>query len=174
MMNLSFRMIFLPMLLGIFCLPAIDAFLGGVAKLPPSFRSTTTRSTLFVSPEQPRHPVQSFPFGDDFSALESMLAGQYASAPISDNEELLPSSLLGSLSEENLDELKKLLQDDRLPFERDSYWSKVRKHVTEATSMPPEGFRSSEFYEKEKQSLFAKTWQVVRPLPINFETLVIP
>ena len=56
------------------------------------------------------------------------------------------------------------LQSDMLPrqypFEKDEYWKHVRQHVTKATTMPPEAFRSAEFYDVEQEKLFAATWQV--------------
>jgi hypothetical protein len=76
----------------------------------------------------------------------------------------------GGFTAEALAELKAMLEKhqqqqktnhNKFPFEEDEYWAEVRKHVTEATTMPPEGFRSPEFYKVEQHKLFAKTWQVV-------------
>jgi nitrite reductase/ring-hydroxylating ferredoxin subunit len=70
-----------------------------------------------------------------------------------------PEAPLG-LTPEQIAELKAFLQSDLHPFERDEYWAEVNKHVTEATTMPPEAFRSVDFYDIEQEKIFAKTWQV--------------
>jgi phenylpropionate dioxygenase-like ring-hydroxylating dioxygenase large terminal subunit len=56
--------------------------------------------------------------------------------------------------------MKSILQSDLYPFERPDYWKGVNRHVTQATTMPPEAFRSSAFYEVEQTKVFAATWQV--------------
>lgn len=92
---------------------------------------------------------------NDLSALENaIMAGSFeppsASGP----------TPLSQLTPEMIEELKKFLQSDLHPFEQDSYWKDINKHVTEATTMPPEAFRSTEFYNVERRKLFEKTWQV--------------
>ena len=46
-------------------------------------------------------------------------------------------------------------------FEQDAYWEEVRKPVNEATTIPPEVFRSAEFYKLEQEKILAKTWVCV-------------
>ncbi|ETW04172.1 hypothetical protein, variant [Aphanomyces invadans] len=46
-------------------------------------------------------------------------------------------------------------------FENESYYADLRKPVLEATTINPETYTSTEFYEREQELLFAKSWQVV-------------
>ena len=67
-----------------------------------------------------------------------------------------------SLSEEDVHFLKKLLEGHaKSKFELDSYWEEVRKPVDEATTIPPEVFRSQEFYDLERKKILEKTWMCV-------------
>ena len=46
-------------------------------------------------------------------------------------------------------------------FEEPSYWSKIRKPVMEATTIPPETYRSDSYFQVEQRNLFENAWQVV-------------
>ncbi|RHY35518.1 hypothetical protein DYB32_000040, partial [Aphanomyces invadans] len=46
-------------------------------------------------------------------------------------------------------------------FENESYYADLRKPVLEATTINPETYTSTDFYEREQELLFAKSWQVV-------------
>ena len=111
--------------------------------VPPFFVS---RNDMDKTEEQVSSPLEDgFLFNNDtLSAL-----------PLSSTE-----SLPSSLTPETIAEVIQYLQNDLHPFERDDYWKKVRKHVTQATTMPPEAFRSADFYQVEQEKLFAATWQV--------------
>ena len=69
---------------------------------------------------------------------------------------------LSSMTEEDILFLKKLLDGhSKSKFEMDSYWEEVRKPVDEATTIPPEVFRSPEFYDLEHKKILEKTWMCV-------------
>ena len=109
--------------------------------VPPSFVS---RSDI-ENAEQVNHFEEGFLFNND--TLSTLVPP-------------LPSPSSSSLTPEAIAELIQHLQSDLHPFERDDYWKRVRQHVTQATTMPPEAFRCSEFYHVEQEKLFAATWQV--------------
>ena len=69
-----------------------------------------------------------------------------------------------SFSADDLRLLKQLLaaqQPQKSKFEQDAYWAEVRKPVDEATTIPPEVFRSQEFYDLEHEKILSKTWVCV-------------
>lgn len=102
---------------------------------------------------------------DDLNILKNALNAEAAAAPATTPPASAEPSATQEdppfgLTTEQLAQLRDYLQSDLQPFERDSYWSEVRRHVTEATTMPPEAFRSETFHRVERDKLFAPTWQV--------------
>ena len=117
----------------------------------------TTLSSSGVDNDQTTNGVSL----NDMELLKSVLTGSNVvpSTTVTGDRSGQDTPPLG-LTTEQIAELKAFLQSDLNPFERDEYWNDVNQHVTQATTMPPEAFRSPQFFQVEQEKLFAKTWQV--------------